>query len=236
MHRRRLLCAVLLVFFASACDIAPPTQIILVVTATPQDIAAQGAAAAQGTATNVAMQAALPAIANVTDVTPVAGLATFTPTPLVTETPAVPQPTPTVRQIQIAEQIFERGRMFWLQPTRQIWVAVVTREGGGDWYVYEDFFEEGDPEFDPDIIPPNEDLKQPIRGFGRLWRDNLKVRELLGWATSDEFGFVTRYEYHPAQTLVDGQLVSAPGEHVLFNLYGEGLRFVESSSTWGLDI
>lgn len=231
MHRRWLLCVVLLVFFTSACDIAPPAQIILVVTATPQDIAAQGAAA-----TSVATQAALPAIANVADATPVAGLATFTPTPLLTATPAIPQPTPTVRQIQIAEQIFERGRMFWLQPTRQIWVAIVTREGGGDWYVYEDFFEEGDLELDPDIIPPNDDLKQPIRGFGRLWRDNLKVRELLGWATSDEFGFVTRYEYHPALAQVDDQFVSAPGEHVLFNLYSEGLRFVESSSTWGLDI
>ena len=116
-------------------------------------------------------------------------------------TPALVQPTPTVRQIQVAEQIFERGRMFWLQPTAQIWVMVLTGEGVGDWYVYEDFFREGDPEFDPGIVPPDEDLKQPIRGFGRLWRENRNVREQLGWATTDEFGFVTRYEYHPALSL-----------------------------------
>ena len=97
------------------------------------------------------------------------------------------------------------------------------------------FSKRGDLEFDPNIVPPDEDFKQPIRGFGRLWRDNTLVRQLLGWATTDEFGFVTRYEYHPAVQYVDGQYVSAPGQHVLYSLYGEGLRFIEESSSWRLD-
>ena len=234
MHRRGLIFVVLLGLLASACEGPPPTQIVLVVTATPQEFAAQSAADAQETtADGTAQTEAMPG-SEIATATPVPGLATFTPLP-VTETLAVMQPTPTVRQIQVAEQIFERGRMFWLQPTRQIWVMVVSREGAGEWYVYEDFFEEGDLEFDPNIVPPDEDFKQPIRGFGRLWRDNTLVRQLLGWATTDEFGFVTRYEYHPALQSVDGQYVSAPGQHVLYSLYGEGLRFIEESSSWRMN-
>ena len=234
MHRRGLIFVVLLGLLASACEGPPPTQIVLVVTATPQEFAAQSAADTQETTADGTVQAAETPGSETATATPVPGLATFTPLP-VTEPPAVMQPTPTVRQIQVAEQIFEQGRMFWLQPTRQIWVMVVSREGAGDWYVYEDFFEEGDLEFDPNIVPPDEDFKQPIRGFGRLWRDNTLVRQLLGWATTDEFGFVTRYEYHPAVQYVDGQYVSAPGQHVLFSLYGEGLRFIEESSSWRLN-
>ena len=234
MHRRGLICVVLFGLLTSACEGPPPTQIVLVVTATPQGFAAQSAVDAQETTADGTVQTEATPGSGATAATPVPGLATFTPLP-VTETPAVLQPTPTVRQIQVAEQIFEGGRMFWLQPTRQIWVMVVSREGAGEWYVYEDFFEEGDLEFDPNIVPPDEDFKQPIRGFGRLWRDNTLVRQLLGWATTDEFGFVTRYEYHPAIQYVDGQYESAPGQHVLFSLYGEGLRFIEESSSWRLN-
>lgn len=238
MHRRGLLCVMLLGILAGACQGPPPTQIVLVVTATPEGFVAQGVAGADplaGTSTAApsgptATAAALtPATA-----TPLPASSTATPAPL-PGTPVLVQPTPTVRQIQVAEQIFERGRMFWLQPTAQIWVMVLTGEGVGDWYVYEDFFKEGDPEFDPAIVPPDEDLKQPIRGFGRLWRENSNVREQLGWATTDEFGFVTRYEYHPALALEADVIVSLPGEHVLYSLYGEGFRFIEESGSWRLN-
>lgn len=236
MHRRRLLCIVLLAIFAGACQNAPPTQIVLVVTATPEGVAAQGVAREQTSPVAAGDTAVTPlAAADSSSVTPVAGLAAATPV-LLSRTPTVPQPTPTVRQIQVAEQIFERGRMFWLQPIRQIWVMVVSSEGSGEWYAYEDIFEEGEPEFDPALVPPAEDLQQPIRGFGRLWRENPNVREWLGWATSDEFGFVTRYEYHPALGLVDGEIVSLPGYHVLYSLYGESFRFVNDGTggTWRL--
>ena len=238
MHRRVLFCVMLLGILASACQGPPPTQIVLVVTATPEGFVAQGVAGADPLAgTSSPDQTTTPATPATTTLTPSPAVASATPAPLPgTGTPVVlVQPTPTVRQIQVAEQIFERGRMFWLQPTAQIWVMVLTGEGVGDWYVYEDFFKEGDPEFDPGIVPPDDELKQPIRGFGRLWRENSNVREQLGWATTDEFGFVTRYEYHPALALEDDVIVPLQGEHVLCSLYGEGFRFIEESGAWRLN-
>ena len=237
MHRRALICVALLGIIISACQGPPPTQIVLVVTATPQGAAAQAADTVPAGATPVPAQGdqtLSPAATTVAGQAAPATSAVATPAPL-PGTPFLVQPTPTVRQIQVAEQIFERGRMFWLQPTGQIWVMVVTGEGEGQWYVYEDTFEEGDPESDPDIIPPDEDLRQPVRGFGLLWRSNSQVREWLGWGTTDEFGYVTRYEYHPALQIEEGLVVSAPGEHVLYSLVGEGFRFIEETGSWRLN-
>jgi hypothetical protein len=112
--------------------------------------------------------------------------------------------------------------MFWLQPTGQIWVMIVEDEGRGRWQIFDDSFEEGEMEFDPEIIPP-EGFEQPQRGFGKLWRDNPELREALGWAITPEFGFVTRYEYH-----------ADPGYHLLSSLYEETFRFNETDRTWQL--
>jgi len=157
-----------------------------------------------------------------------AGTATATRTPLPPNFP-----TPTTAQINVAEQVFEGGRMLWIQPTQQIWVLVVTETGRGTWTVYQDTFEEGEPESDPSIVAPV-GLLQPMRGFGKLWRDNPEVREALGWATTPEFGYVSPYEYHPGGEMVDGDYVPGPGYHVLFSLYGEQFRFNETDGTWEL--
>lgn len=237
MHRRAWLCILLIGVLVSACQGPPPTQIVLVVTATPEGFAAQAISDTATPRPEQDQQASPTTSLQTATSTPVSSpslVTTATPAPL-PGTPFFTQPTPTVRQIQVAEQIFERGRMFWLQPTGQIWVLVVTGEGSGDWFVYEDLFEEGDLESDPGIVPPDDTLLQPVRGFGRLWRDNSEVRESLGWATTDEFGFVTSYEYHPTLRYEDGRFVAAPGEHVMHSLYGEGFRFIEESGSWRLN-
>ena len=48
--------------------------------------------------------------------------AEVSPTPGPTATPDV-FPTPIVGQILIAEQEFQNGKMFWLQPINQVWIA-----------------------------------------------------------------------------------------------------------------
>jgi hypothetical protein len=160
--------------------------------------------------------------------------ATATPSADLTVTPLPTNfPTPTTAQINVAEQVFEGGRMLWIQPTRQIWVLVVTGTGQGRWAVYEDTFQEGEPESDPSITPPADRL-QPTRGFGKLWRENPEVREALGWAVTPEFGYVSPYEYHPGGEIVDGEYVPGPGYHILYSLYGERFRFNESDGTWEL--
>jgi hypothetical protein len=88
-----------------------------------------------------------------------------------------------------AEEHFERGAMVWVRALDRIYVLY----GDGQpprWEVFTDEFEEGMPESDPNIVPPP-GLYQPIRGFGKLWREKPWVRDRLGWAVDQEVGFDT---------------------------------------------
>lgn len=154
-----------------------------------------------------------------------------TPTPDVSPTPDV-FPTPVVGQIFVAEQNFERGKMFWIQPVNQIWVTTTDADGVKVWQVYDDTFEEGMIEEDPSLEPPDGRL-QPVRGFGKLWRENPDVRQTLGWATEPEFGHNTRYEYHAGGTVTgDFEYIPAEGYHLIETLQQEVLRFNEDDRTW----
>jgi hypothetical protein len=88
-----------------------------------------------------------------------------------------------------AEQHFERGVMIWIEEEGAIFVLF--DDGHSPWWRgYPDEWEPGDPESDPDIVPP-EGLYQPVRGFGLVWRERLDVRDRLGWATDREAAFDT---------------------------------------------
>ena len=157
---------------------------------------------------------------------------TIAPTRMPSETPSPdPFPTPVILSIYIAEQEFERGWMFWLRPTRQIWL-LREDEGRRSWVVYDDTFVDGEAESDPAIIPPA-DLQQPTRGFGKLWRENATVRQALGWALSDEIGHTTRYEYRQGGALSsDSAYAPGPGWHLLRAYNGYTFRFNESDFSW----
>ena len=80
-----------------------------------------------------------------------------------------------------AYQKFENGTMVWRQDTSQIYVFF----NDGTWRSFADTFNEGDRESDPSLAPPAGKL-QPIRGFGKVWRDHEGLRDKLGWATAKE--------------------------------------------------
>ncbi|MAU09303.1 MAG: hypothetical protein CL607_05740 [Anaerolineaceae bacterium] len=142
-------------------------------------------------------------------------------------------PTPTIGQVFMAEQSFQNGRMFWLEPVQQIWVLTKDENENQVWLVYNDTWEEGDPETDASLVPPEPGLQQPIRGFGKLWRENDDLRNLIGWAVDPELGFVTRYEFHHGGEVdADGNYVSAPGYHVLQAYNGDILLIDEATRTW----
>ena len=88
-----------------------------------------------------------------------------------------------------AQQPFEHGFMIWLQPSQTIYVFF-NNYGGHSYRSYDDTFNEGDQESDPNLLPPT-GYQQPQRGFGKVWRDNDEVRQNLGWATAGETGFET---------------------------------------------
>lgn len=214
MHLKSLLCASALMLTAALTACQPDnTIIVMVVTATPTSEIVPTLTEPQ--ATPLASPSLMPTQSAVPTLDPTLN----------------PFPTATAREIYVAEQVFQRGRMFWLQPTGQIWVIIETEPGVGIWQVYEDEFVEGGVEFDPNIVPP-EGLYQPVRGFGLIWRGNPEVRDGIGWGTETELGFVTNYEYQPSGEMVDGEYVTGPGFHFLRSLYGDWLRFNEINGTW----
>jgi len=80
-----------------------------------------------------------------------------------------------------AEQPFEHGRMIWVERLDSIYVIF----DDGSWARFNDAFEEGMAESDPAIVAPGGKL-QPMRGFGKVWREQSAVREQIGWALAPE--------------------------------------------------
>ncbi len=156
--------------------------------------------------------------------------------PAASPTPLPPGfPTPVIARIQVVEQLFERGRMFWLQPNQEVWVLTVTGEGRGTWQVFQDTFTEGEAESDTSLTPPSDGLIQPIRGFGKIWREVPGLRDALGWAVTPEFGYLSDYQYNAGGSIDgQGQYIPGSGYHVLYSLYGEQFRFNEADGTWQL--
>ncbi len=98
-----------------------------------------------------------------------------------------------------AVQHFERGAMMWLQTSNSIYVFFNEQNTGyaGNSFKlarFEDTFKDSMPESDPSYIAPAAKF-QPIRGFGKVWRENPNVMNKLGWATDKEQGYSACYGY-----------------------------------------
>lgn len=114
---------------------------------------------------------------------------THTGKPAATETPAYPPPFHS--SVMAVYEEFEHGFMLYLADRKTIWVCfnwindangqAVATKNYGMWSGYADIYQDGQPETDPNIVPPP-NLQQPKRGFGQVWRDNQNVRDALGWA------------------------------------------------------
>ncbi len=120
-------------------------------------------------------------------------------------------PTP-VLVSAAAEQHFERGTMVWVDAEDAIYVLFADVDYTTGWTRFEDRWDEGMPDRDPDLEPPA-GLQQPIRGFGLAWREQPGVRDRLGWAVDGEAGFTTalqrttRYKYNAWYLLaLDGDI------------------------------
>lgn len=86
-------------------------------------------------------------------------------------------------------QFYEHGAMFWRQEDRSIFVisdlAIEQGQESDTWWRLDDTYQEDEEEGDTGLQPP-EGLIQPVRGFGKVWRNNAFIREALGWATTPE--------------------------------------------------
>jgi WD40 repeat protein len=87
-----------------------------------------------------------------------------------------------------AEQVFEHGRMIRLQRIYGHENVIFVLHDDGRLERFDDTWTPGEPEGDPAVAPPK-GFHQPVRGLGKLWRENEAVREQLGWALAPEEGF-----------------------------------------------
>lgn len=174
-------------------------------------------------------------------------LPTISPTPSLSPSPTetiLPSifPTPQVEQVIVVEQIFEHGRMLWFRENQRIWVLVGDNKQidptQGAWYCFVDTFQEGEvealPEFDPtpntviQSVYSNEPLRQPIRGFGKIWRENEILRESLGWALTREIEHFTRRDYLAGGRVENDQYFPDAGEWRIQSFFGGTLVFYEN--------
>ncbi len=86
--------------------------------------------------------------------------------------------------VQMARQRFQYGQMIWRQDLKAVYVLY----NDGRWAGYPDTWYENDPADDPSLTPPA-GLQQPVRGFGKVWREQLGgVKAKTGWAIEKEAG------------------------------------------------
>ncbi|HZG67583.1 MAG TPA: hypothetical protein VEZ12_12620, partial [Herpetosiphonaceae bacterium] len=98
-------------------------------------------------------------------------------------------PQYTVRDVPAAVQSFERGTMIWQAPTStrgnpRGTIFAIFDDLRPRFISYPDPWDEGQPE-SGGLTPPAGRF-EPRRGFGKVWREQLGVREGLGWATEAE--------------------------------------------------
>jgi hypothetical protein len=228
MRKLVIILGILALALAACNDEPPPTQIVLVVTATTAPGAETPEAATLPAATATTLPTQAPSV------TP-SPKPEKTKKPQATDTPApTPQPelfpTNVAAQVQIVEEVYQHGRMFWLRHNREIWVMVNNppdNSSGGDWYCYNDTWEEGEAEIDPSLVPP-EGMYQPRRGFGLLWRTHTDLHDVLGWGTTPEFELTSNYTYIAGGYVQGNTYYPAAGEHRLTTLYGDSISFFES--------
>ncbi len=164
------------------------------------------------------------------------------PTALPTETlrPSA-FPTPRIEQVSLVEQVFENGRMLWWRDYHIIWVLIgdeVDPEQG-EWLCFDDTFVEGDTELLPTFEPPLDaitlsqrvdiQIQQPIRGFGKLWRETEDIRNRLGWALTAEIEHSARREYIAGGSLDqnDNYTPDTGGEWRIGSFFNETLVLFE---------
>jgi hypothetical protein len=102
--------------------------------------------------------------------------------------------------------------MLWRADERAIYVL----QTDGTWARFLDTYDDAQQSGDPSLAPPS-GLNQPVRGFGKVWREQLGgAQSSLGWALTDERGYMIL-----AQPFDGGQMFLGPNGGV-FVLYDSG--------------
>ena len=124
--------------------------------------------------------------------------------------------TGTPQTMRGAWQTYEHGVMFWREQDRSIFVlstrALQSGQTTDSWWRFDDTYEEGEPEDNMGLNPPP-GMIMPVRGFGKVWRQNGFVRDAVGWAITSETGGESTW-----LAFEGGWMMSGPDERTLYAL------------------
>ncbi|MDQ2807563.1 MAG: hypothetical protein M3Z04_11735, partial [Chloroflexota bacterium] len=120
--------------------------------------------------------------------------------------------TSETRITQAASQPFEHGALFWNGDARLIYLLDGSTTA---WLRYTDTWNDGDPNGGAETPAPG--FYEPIRGFGKIWREQPDVRTRLGWGTAPESALTTA-----ATQPFDHGLIIRPDNLTVRVLYSNG--------------
>ena len=134
---------------------------------------------------------------------PVGGFATaYTSDPATAQLLGCPQGNPpNTLQVNGAYQVFERGIMVWLGGSS---TRIYALYSDGTYQQFGDTYDENADPISGGETPPS-GLREPVRGFGKVWRTFSNTRANLGWAISDEIA-----DFATIQEFLRGQMVYIP--------------------------
>jgi hypothetical protein len=122
----------------------------------------------------------------------------------------------------LIEQMFENGRMLWI-PYSQGYNYISILYNDGTVHTIVDTWTNAEPESDPNLVPPA-GLLQPVRGFGKVWREVQGVKDKLGWATGPETQYTSQYQHEGSGVdlkgwntflqVADGRVIHIIGHYV----------------------
>lgn len=119
-----------------------------------------------------------------------------------------------------AFQPFEHGFMIWVPQSGSAYPSIYAFQDTGRVLHYPDTWTEGEPEYDPDLVPP-EGLYQPVRGFGKAWREFPWLIDELGWATSPESTFTVTYQGEIRESIPGVNYLTIPDGTILQMVHQE---------------
>ncbi|UCG24613.1 MAG: LysM peptidoglycan-binding domain-containing protein [Chloroflexota bacterium] len=116
-----------------------------------------------------------------------------------------------------AYQPFERGFMIWLPRPDLPQPSIYVFADSGQFFVFADTWSAGDSANALEQSPP-EGLFKPVRGFGKVWREQPSVRESLGWATVKEVLYSVKFQAEASETSPSIAYLTRPGGDILWLL------------------
>jgi hypothetical protein len=108
--------------------------------------------------------------------------------------------------------------MLWLErvEAEEVLVSntIIVAFEDGMWQSFKDTWTEEQPESDSGTTAP-EGLYQPVRGFGKLWRENPELQEQLGWGLAREWGYTAAWQAQIVEPFPNMVYVSTLDDRVL---------------------